>query len=96
MIATGQTFKNLRISLDGSIFKGCTFEACVLIFSGLLPISLENNSFDTACRWELRGPARETVMFMHALYRAGGKDLIEGIFNSIRSDGRPPAVAGNA
>lgn len=95
MIANGQTFTNLRISLDGSIFKGCKFEGCILVFSGVLPISLENNSFDPACRWEFRGPARETLMFMNALYRAGGKDLIEGLFNGIRSEGSAAAV-GNA
>ena len=95
MIANGQTFTNLRISLDGSVFKGCKFEGCVLVFSGILPISLENNSFDPACRWEFRGPARETLMFMHALYRAGGKDLIEGLFNGIRSESGG-GVAGSA
>ena len=86
MIAEGQTFKNIQVQLDGSTFRGCTFEACILLFSGLMPVSLDNNSFND-CRWEFTGSAALAVGFMTALYAGGGRDIIERTFQSIRAGG---------
>jgi hypothetical protein len=97
MIAIGQHFKNIKISLDGGTFKDCKFETCVLIFSGVLPVTMTGNSF-TDCAWEFAGAARNSVDFMRALYTGGGRDLIEGTINVIRgvAQASAPATSGTA
>jgi hypothetical protein len=84
MIAEGQTYKKQRICLDGASFHNCTFEECELIYSGLMPTVLQNNTMRD-CRWQFAGPALNTVGFMTMLYGGGAKDLIEGTFTSIRN-----------
>lgn len=95
MIAIGQHFKGVKISLDGGTFKDCQFESCVLLYSGLLPVTLTGNSFK-GCAWEFAGAARNTVDFMRALYVGGGKDLIEANISAIRSGGQVPVTTGAA
>lgn len=90
MIAIGQEFKGIKISLDGGSFKDCKFDSCALVYSGLLPVTLTGNSF-TNCTWEFVGAARNSIDFMRALYSGGGKDLIEGTMNAIRGAGQVPA-----
>jgi hypothetical protein len=91
MIAQKQTFKDLTISLDGSTFVGCTFNHCKLIYSGMLPVTLEDNVFNN-CSWDFSGAARNTVGFMSALYMGGGKELIEATIDNIRGKANPAAV----
>ncbi len=95
MIAKGQTFTNTKIALDGANFDSCKFDRCVLVYSGLLPVTLQSNSF-VDCRWEFSGPAANTVGFMQALYNGGAKELIERTLDAIRGGGRIPVTAGNA
>jgi hypothetical protein len=84
MIADGQTFKKQRICLDGASFQNCTFEECELIYSGLMPTVLQNNTMRD-CRWQFAGPAQNTMGFLTMLYGGGAKDLIEATFTSIRN-----------
>jgi len=72
-------------SLDGASFYGCTFRRCKLIFSGLLPFTLEGGSYHD-CNWEFAGPAANTIAFLSALHKAGAHDLIEGTFRTIRGE----------
>jgi hypothetical protein len=95
MIAIGQQFKNIKITLDGGTFKDCQFEGCVLIYCGLLPVTMMGNSF-AGCAWEFAGAARNSVDFMRALYNGGGKELIDGTINAIRGGGQIPPTAGTA
>ncbi len=83
MIARGQIIKDTRICLDGASFYECRFQRCRLIFSGLLPVTLEGCTFDN-CSWEFSGPAQNTLSFMTMLYTQGAKDLIESTFAHIK------------
>ncbi len=82
MIAQNKTFKGRQVSLDGSAFDGCTFDKCHLVFSGYIPVSLENCNFNN-CKWEFSGPALNTVRFMTALHAGGATDLIGNICRQI-------------
>jgi hypothetical protein len=62
-----------------------TFNRCKLQFSALLPVVLDRASY-TDCKWEFIGPAANTVGLMTALYKAGARDLVEGIFQTIRGE----------
>jgi hypothetical protein len=95
MIAKGETFSNAKIALDGAYFENCKFERCILVYSGLLPVTLQNNNF-IDCRWEFSGPAANTVGFMQALHKGGAKELIERTLDAIRGGGKIPVTAGNA
>jgi len=95
MIAKGQTFTKIKIALDGAHFDNCKFERCILVYSGLLPVTLQSNSFSD-CRWEFNGPAANTVGFMQALHKGGAKELIERTLDAIRGSGSIPVTAGNA
>lgn len=95
MIAIGQQFKGIKITLDGGTFKDCQFENCKLVYSGLLPVTLTGNSF-AGCVWEFSGAARNTMDFMRALYVGGGKELIEGSISAIRGGASSQAPTGTA
>ena len=86
MIADNITFKGKKIVLDGGSFYNCEFDRCILVFNGLLPVTLEGCSFND-CSWEFRGPAANTLGFMKALYQGGATDLIENTLQGIR--GKP-------
>jgi hypothetical protein len=82
-----ETFRDLRVALDGNEYRGCKFIKCVLVYSGGTPPVLVDNLM-THCRWEFEGAAIRTVSFMAAIYRGageGGRKLIEDAFASIRS-----------
>jgi len=85
MIAHDETYEENTISLDGASFYGCTFRRCKLIFSGLLPFTLEGGVYHD-CNWEFAGPAANTIAFLPALHKAGAHDLIEGTFRTIRGE----------
>ncbi len=93
MIADNTTFKGKSVILDGGSFYNCEFDGCILVFNGLLPVTLEGCSFNN-CSWEFSGPARNTVNFMKALYESGATDLIENTFQDIRGEptGRGPTL----
>jgi hypothetical protein len=84
MIANGQTFKKTVIFLDGSSFINCTFDDCELIYSGLMPVSLNGNTMKD-CRWQFTGPAQNSMGFLTMLYASGARDLIEATFTAIRN-----------
>jgi hypothetical protein len=90
MFADKQAFKDSKIVLDGSSFYGCTFTRCVLVFSGVLPVTMESNVFND-CHWEFAGPAQETLLFLSALHGAGAAELVETTFDRIRGLHNPAA-----
>jgi hypothetical protein len=85
VIAKEQTFDDLMIILDGSTFKGCTFNRCTLVYSGSLPVVLQECKF-SGCNYRFAGAASMTIGFMSHLYQfgGGGQDLIEATFDAIR------------
>ena len=85
MIAENQTFKGVRVQLDGGTFEHVIFEKCTLVYSGLMGASMSNCKFND-CQWELNGPAQETVMFLTALYAGGATELVENTLAAIRGE----------
>ncbi len=82
-----EQFSDKAVHLDGQVFTGCTFRRCRLIFEGTAPTTLVNNDIGE-CRFEFAGPALLTLDFLRGLYRAGGRQVVDDILQSIRS-GRP-------
>ncbi len=81
-----EQFSDKAVHLDGQAFTECTFRRCRLIFGGTAPTTLVNNDIGD-CRFEFDGPALLTLTFLQALYRAGGREVVDGILQSIRSGG---------
>lgn len=96
MIAHNKKFHDTTVVLDGSTFAGCTFDRCMLIFSGLLPVHLEGCGFNE-CKWSFSGPAANTVGFMSAVHAMGGgaTQLIEQTFENIRKQATGQRRAGD-
>lgn len=86
MLAFNKKFKDTVINLDGCTFEGCQFDQCTLIYSGLMPISLQSNAFND-CKWELAGSASNCIAFLAALYHGGARELVEHTFEEIRKGG---------
>ena len=86
MIATGQSFANLVVELDGCSFMRCVFRHCELRLSGLLPVTLQDCEF-LDCAWRFSGPATTTIAFMTAMHRAGAGTLIEQTCAQILAGG---------
>lgn len=90
-------FNKQTVVLDGNEFDNCTFEACILEFQGLRPVTLNNNTMND-CQWSFKGPAANAVQFMGALYQSGssGAQLVEATFNGIRGLAPMPASLGTS
>jgi hypothetical protein len=65
---TNFIFLNERIELDGRTFRGCTFEGCVLVYSGKAPFGMIDCALND-CDWSFEGSAGLTLDLMAALYR---------------------------
>ncbi len=81
-----QVFRDDQIHLDGNRYIRCTFERCVMVFSGVSPVALEGCSF-IETTWTFDGAAALTVNFMKGLYHGageGGRELVERTFSDIR------------
>ena len=89
MIAENAVFKGRKITIDGGSFYSCQFVGCTLVFSGLMPPTLEGCNFN-ACSWQFSGPASNTIAFMTALYAGGAEDVIENTFRNIRGQKAGP------
>lgn len=59
-------FKNERVEIDGKRFTSCKFENCELIYSGG-DVEFGPGCVVDDCRPEFSGPARRTVLLLHAL-----------------------------
>lgn len=59
-------FKNERVEIDGKRFTSCTFESCSLVYAGG-DVDFGPGCEVANCRPEFSGPARRTVLLLHAL-----------------------------
>ena len=74
------------VQLDDHAFFKFHFKDCPLEYAGTGPVSLDGCKFSNI-RWALTGPAERTLAFLHGMYHgagAGGRELVEATFNSIR------------
>jgi len=97
MIAHGKKYHDIRVSLDGATFVGCTFERCTFVYSGVLPVQLDGNTIIN-CEWELAGPGGQVVGFLTAIYAQGGDGAatVEKLFAQIRANAGGQRRAGDA
>ena len=82
----GNTYKNMRVRLDGNHFEQCVFRQCVLEFGASDDVGLVECAFHN-CSWEFVGSAATTIKFMTGLYSGlgpEGQKLIEETFDDIR------------
>ena len=93
MLARNQTFDDMTVVIDGSSFYNCTFNRCKMVYSGLLPATLDGGAFHD-CQWEFVPPASNAIAFMSAIYKLGGAEMIENTFRMIRGDKPPTGPTG--
>lgn len=77
------SFENLQLVLEGEEFIRCKFDKCVLTYSGG-PLPMLNGCSFNESNFVLDGPAAKTINFLIGMYHGGMKDVVEGIFNTIR------------
>lgn len=97
MIANGETFRDIRVHLDGGTFVNCTFENCDLIFSAVLPVHMDRCSFNN-CRPAFIGSAGLAIQMMRGIYHGwgpNGRTVIDGIFDQIRKTAEFTGRAGS-
>ncbi|PNY82053.1 hypothetical protein [Deinococcus koreensis] len=89
-----QTFSNQRIELDDTQFVGCTFDGCVLIYSGTGGTSLSDCTIHNT-GFGFEGGAAKTLELLSAMYRGGFEELVNATIEGIRT-GKPPASTAQA
>lgn len=85
-VLTGRQFL-----LDGSIFTGCTFHHCQLVFRGTAPFHASACRFEEEVEWVLDGSAPLTIEFLATLFdksNKGSRDFADRLLQQIRR-GRP-------
>ncbi len=85
----GKTFTDVTIRIDEDVFTNSKFVRCRIVFTGVRPARFENCVFDR-CEWVFDGPAENTIQYLAAMYNGlgtGGRELVEGLFDSIRKGG---------
>jgi hypothetical protein len=90
----GQKFVGANVQLDGGVaYINCEFIGCTLIYLGMGSVQTQGCKFDPTCRWNFTGPAANTISFLRALYVGGQKELVERLFEAIRSGAPQPEMA---
>ena len=85
----GKRFTNQIVEVDNNQFVDCMFIKCGLRFTGAGVVGYQDCVFDE-CEWIFDGPAENTIQYLAAMYNglgSGGRDIVEGIFDSIRRGG---------
>jgi hypothetical protein len=85
-----KNFKNKfvggTVRLDNNEFINCSFEGCILEFSGEGVVSLVGCKFSNVT-WAFVGSAENTLRFLRGIYHGmgeGGTAVVESIFSDIR------------
>lgn len=84
----GKPFSNQEIRLDGCEYTDCTFQSCLLVYSGKRKFRLMGNIVSADCRFEFRGKAAEAVETLSELYALGdwGKQSVREALRRIVHD----------
>lgn len=83
---SGTTFDQETVLVDGYHYHNCCFNQCKIVFRATEPVKFDGCVFNE-CIWEFDGPAENALLYLSALYNGlgeGGKELVEGVFESIR------------
>jgi len=76
------TFDGGRVSVDGSSFERCVFNATVLVYSGGEFPAFSHCSFN-GTNWFFDGPAGNTVQLIRDLYQSPFKPMVERMVEFI-------------
>ncbi|WP_309570409.1 hypothetical protein [Deinococcus sp.] len=86
-----QTFTKQRIEIDDTQFTNCTFDGCILIYSGTGGTALNGCHLnDTGFAFE--GSAAKTLELLTAMYQGGFRELVEATIAGIRGEQPAPAA----
>jgi hypothetical protein len=78
-----------NVKVDGKTFRNCRFVNCRIIYAGGKVPEFTDCVFES-CQWVFDGPAENTIQYFALLSNGlglGGRELIEGVFDSIRQGG---------
>ncbi len=80
----GDSYKDATIEVDGHKYTKCTFQNCVLVYSGGEPPNFNGCTLDKI-QVVFRGPAKNTVALLQAMSRpsSGFQQLIARTFSSL-------------
>jgi hypothetical protein len=82
-------FTDETVEVDGNEYQNCRFTESRIVYSGGAVPRFANCVFDR-CQWVFDEAAENTIQYFALLYNglgAGGQELIEGVFDSIRKGG---------
>ncbi|MED5545760.1 MAG: hypothetical protein VYD90_10965 [Pseudomonadota bacterium] len=83
-VVSGKNFANERVDIDGVDFNECTFNNCILVYSGGLPFYFSGGGV-TNTTIESEGHAKATLDALSAAYGAGMRSWVENIFALVRN-----------
>jgi hypothetical protein len=82
-------FTDETVKVDGNTYFNCRFVDSRIVYEGGPLPKFEHCVFER-CQWVFDGPAENTIQYFALLYTGlgpGGKELMEGVFDSIRQGG---------
>lgn len=89
MIVQNKHIFDKNVLVDENHYIDCRFTRCRIIFTGKGPVRFDRCTFEE-CDWVFDDAAEETIQYLAAIYNgmgASGRDMVEGIFDSIRRGG---------
>lgn len=82
MKAFNKKFKDTIIDIDNSEFIECTFNNCLIRYSGAGMVTMVGCNFNE-CRWEMTGASGATVQFLKSLYSDGEGNIKKLVLDLI-------------
>ena len=71
------------IELDQTKIHDLHIDGKVLVYRGGSSVSVVNSTI-TRCKFEFRDHAANTLRFLHEMYKAGGHEEVESVFQAVR------------
>lgn len=79
---TKQLFRRQEVILDDGLFEDCSFEECVMVYSGG-PVAMIRPTIHN-CRWRFEKAASRTLEFLKGLHSLGQSAAMEELFKDLR------------
>lgn len=90
-VIENQTFTKERVAIDGKQFTNCTFDGCVLTYSGTDGTALNGCHLNNT-GFAFEGSAAKTIELLTAMHRGGFRELVEATIAGIRGEQPAPAA----
>ena len=90
----GAVLQGITVQLDGGMaYLNCRFENCQLLITGATgKLQIEGCIFDEKCRWNFVAHAGNVFSLMRSMYVSGQRDMIEKLFEAIRTGNIQPGM----